>query len=152
MIERGSDGAQIQYKSLPWIKNESPFTRHILKIKTGSNAKFIQIRFIVNGKGGMDIYQPMLVEGNKSIEGWSPSSADTSREIQAVKSWSENIKHGLRNLLLDTSFKELWRVYAGNKILDTNKTSKGIVGVWKFTGQCGFEGVFRVPPVVGKEH
>jgi hypothetical protein len=111
IIERASDGSQIQYKSLPWINTETSFSRYILKIKTGLNAKSIQIRFIVNGKGSMNVYQPKLAEGNKATEGWTPSYADIDREIQAVKTWSENLKHGIRNIVSNTS---------GEKVVDDN--------------------------------
>jgi|GEM_PF-6343809 len=76
IMERAADGTAIKGVVTSAIKMETPFTKYTLTLKTSTIPKWIEIRFGVNGIGSLSIYQPMLVEGNKIVEGWSPSLAD----------------------------------------------------------------------------
>ncbi len=129
LIERAADDTAVKVISSPPIKEETDFVRYTLSITTGATAVAVQARFLLSGIGSMWVYQPILVEGNKIVEGWSPSLADIDREIKVVQANIDNMKIGVRNLVWNTDFDNIWS-NVNNLATSLIKTDEGQKLTW----------------------
>ncbi|HAY3897730.1 TPA: carbohydrate binding domain-containing protein [Escherichia coli] len=129
LIERKLDNSWIGSSTLTKVTGDSEWVKYRFKIDTSSDAVFLEMRFYLEGTGSVWIYQPMLVEGNKIVEGWSPSLADIDREIKAFQANIDNMKIGVRNLVWNTDFDNIWS-NVNNLATSLVKTDEGQKLTW----------------------